>query len=213
MYRQIKVIKDQRNYQRILWREKPDLPIKTYQLTTVTYGTVPASFLAIGCLHKLAELKHNEYPIACDVIARDFYIDDLLSGAPTKREVIKLQNDLVEILGEASMRLSKWSSNNNEILENIMQSNENEGKCLNPDLKKIRTSGKIWGNEKNKDISKILGLMWDFRDDTFRYQIKKNFEINKPTKRNILAYIASIFDPLGLVGPVVLCSKILLQNL
>lgn len=49
---------------------------------------------------------------------------------------------------------------------------------------------KVWGNEN--DLSKILGLSWDSRDDTFRYQIKEKLPNAAPTKRTILAYIAAI---------------------
>ncbi|GFT73160.1 integrase_H2C2 domain-containing protein [Trichonephila clavipes] len=37
---------DQRKLQRILWRENMDEPIKTFELSTVTYGTTSAPFLA-----------------------------------------------------------------------------------------------------------------------------------------------------------------------
>jgi hypothetical protein len=53
MYRQFWVTKAHRIFQRILWRTNPQENIKIFQLNTVTYGTVPASFLATGCLHKL----------------------------------------------------------------------------------------------------------------------------------------------------------------
>jgi len=41
MYRQIQVAPEDLSYQRILWRESSSLPIKHYQLNTVTYGTAP----------------------------------------------------------------------------------------------------------------------------------------------------------------------------
>jgi len=68
-------------------------------------------------------------------------------------------------------------------------------------------------DEPDNKIAKILGLSWNAQDDTFRYQIKEKLENNVLTKRNILAYIATVFNPLGLVGPVILRSKLLLQEL
>jgi hypothetical protein len=55
MYRQIIVADQHRKYQTILWRESPDIPIREYQLATVTYGLNCAPFLAIRCLQQLAE--------------------------------------------------------------------------------------------------------------------------------------------------------------
>jgi len=50
MYRQIWVHPDDRCLQRILWRKTPDQPITSYELNTVTYGTVSTPFLATRCL-------------------------------------------------------------------------------------------------------------------------------------------------------------------
>lgn len=52
MYRQIFVHKDHTPLQTILWREHPSMQVQQFELLTVTYGTKPASFLAIKCLHK-----------------------------------------------------------------------------------------------------------------------------------------------------------------
>lgn len=48
MYRQIVMHSDDRNLQRIVWRD--DQIIKEYQLNTVTYGLACAPFLAIRTL-------------------------------------------------------------------------------------------------------------------------------------------------------------------
>lgn len=50
MYRQIEVNRLHRPLQMILWREREDLPIKIYELNTVTYGTASAPFLSTRCL-------------------------------------------------------------------------------------------------------------------------------------------------------------------
>ncbi|GFV06609.1 integrase catalytic domain-containing protein [Trichonephila clavipes] len=43
---------DQRKLQRILWRENMDEPIKTFELSTVTYGTTSAPFLATHTINR-----------------------------------------------------------------------------------------------------------------------------------------------------------------
>lgn len=48
MFRQIRVHPDDRIFQRILWRDSRDQPVKTYQLNTVTYGIASATFLAVA---------------------------------------------------------------------------------------------------------------------------------------------------------------------
>lgn len=55
MYRQIKIAEEDQPYHKIVWRFSKDEPIQEFQLTTLTYGTAPAAYLAIRTLHQLAE--------------------------------------------------------------------------------------------------------------------------------------------------------------
>lgn len=64
MYRQILVREEDRDYQRVLWRDNPSEPIKKFQLTTVTYGTSAAPFLAVNTIIKLAEAERGSFPEA-----------------------------------------------------------------------------------------------------------------------------------------------------
>ncbi|XP_015190534.1 PREDICTED: uncharacterized protein LOC107074033 [Polistes dominula] len=66
------------------------------------------------------------------------------------------------------------------------------------------------------DISttiKTLGVHWNAMQDTINYAVKRNDNPSKVTKRNILSEIARIFDPLGLLEPVIINAKILIQKL
>jgi len=68
--------------------------------------------------------------------------------------------------------------------------------------------------ELENKMTKILGLLWCPERDVFKYKIEITTLNDLPvTKRNILSQIASLFDPLGLVGPIVIRAKILMQKL
>ncbi|GBN56551.1 hypothetical protein AVEN_211235-1 [Araneus ventricosus] len=54
MYRMINIDESQRKLHRILWKEDVNKPIKTYQLNTVTYGTVSAPYLAMRTLKQIS---------------------------------------------------------------------------------------------------------------------------------------------------------------
>ena len=81
MYRQVQMSSEDSHFQKILWCQDPDEPIKTYCLNTVTFGTACAPFLAICTLHQLAEDEGESFPTASAIVKRDFYADDLLTGA------------------------------------------------------------------------------------------------------------------------------------
>lgn len=89
MFRQIRVAEQDQQYQCILWRENPDDPIEEYKLTTVTYGTASAPFLAIKTLQEIG--NHCQNPTIAQIIKNDFYMDDLLTGADTLQECKEYQ--------------------------------------------------------------------------------------------------------------------------
>jgi hypothetical protein len=111
MFRQILVHPQNRDYLRIVYRDNPNTPIKTYRLKTVTYGLNCAPFLAMRCLHELAHQFANSKPRACDAITNAFYMDDLLIGVDSIEEATILRDDLINILAQGGFELCKWASN------------------------------------------------------------------------------------------------------
>ncbi|GFV26694.1 integrase catalytic domain-containing protein [Trichonephila clavipes] len=64
MFRMINIHPEQTCLQRILWKKGIGEPIKTYELTTVTYGTVNAPYLATRTLKQFAMDEANNFPLA-----------------------------------------------------------------------------------------------------------------------------------------------------
>ncbi|XP_015118392.1 uncharacterized protein LOC107042036 [Diachasma alloeum] len=63
--------------------------------------------------------------------------------------------------------------------------------------------------------SSVLGLTWNRHEDTLALA-KPVDQVKKPaavTKREILSATQSLFDPLGMVCPVLICPKVLIQKL
>lgn len=56
-------------------------------------------------------------------------------------------------------------------------------------------------------------MQWILPEDAFRFTINTNLTHGKTTKRNILSQISQLFDPLGLLGPIILSAKLLIQEL
>ena len=68
--------------------------MEEYELTTVTYGTTSAPYLAVRTLIQIAEDEKTRYPQMERIIKKDFYMDDLLTGADTKEERIIIKRDI-----------------------------------------------------------------------------------------------------------------------
>ncbi|XP_034839862.2 uncharacterized protein [Maniola hyperantus] len=168
MYRMISKDKRDRNYLRILWRFNVNDPIQHYRLTTVTYGTSCAPYLAIKTLKQLAEDERSNFnDEVADRVLQDFYIDDLLTGDNTLNKVIDLKEDITKLLQKGGFTLHKWASNS-------------------PDIE-----------EAEQSTRKILGIIWNGHTDKFEAKIELP-PIKEPvTKRTILRDIAMIYDPSG----------------
>lgn len=92
MYRQVLVNEAQIPLQRILWRDQSTDDMKTYELVTLTYGIASASFLVTKVIQQLADLEENEFPIEASIARRDFYVDDLITGANSKEDAMMIQS-------------------------------------------------------------------------------------------------------------------------
>ncbi|XP_053687258.1 uncharacterized protein LOC128736793 [Sabethes cyaneus] len=199
MYRMVKVQASDQDLQRILWRDSPTDPIKCYKLTTVTYGTASAPYLATKCLQTLAEQGKESHPIGAKAVERDFYVDDLLSGADTIDQVCELVSQTSHLLESAGFVLRKWRSNKGEALINVPSH--------------LRDDDSAKELDSSSAAVKTLGLLWDSISDDFRFNVPKWNSSAVITKRVVLSDAARIFDPLGLVSPVTILAKIFLQEL
>ncbi|XP_071647569.1 uncharacterized protein [Temnothorax longispinosus] len=113
MYRQILIHPSQTKLQRILWRDDKTSDVQTFELATVTYGTAAASYLATRCLLDLAERYANEFPLGSLHLKRNFYVDDLLTGADSKSEALAIRDQLIDkvksSIDTTDMRVLLWS--------------------------------------------------------------------------------------------------------
>ncbi|XP_055604068.1 uncharacterized protein LOC129752306 [Uranotaenia lowii] len=202
MFRQIKVFEDDMALQSILWRFNTTEPVKTYELTTITYGTKPAPFLATRTLQQLSIDEANRYPLAAKAMSMDVYMDDVLTGTNDEDEAIQLRRQLSKLSERGGFRLRKFASNSVQVLQEIPTE----------DLA-VNVSGEV-ELDPNSTI-KTLGLVWQPSTDTFRFQfIIQNLKpTEKLTKRKVLSAIAALFDPLGLLGAVITTAKLVMQRL
>nr|CAI5832935.1 unnamed protein product [Callosobruchus analis] len=144
-------------------------------------------------------LCEKTHPVASQVIRRDFYVDDLITGASSTQEARQLKQDLQFVLEQHGFNLRKWLSNDENVINNDQSQNPNQ------------TLHTLSDNTPNK----TLGLYWNAKEDTLQYSVsnKNSSTAHATTDRRILSTISQIFDPLGLAGPIIITAKIILQKL
>ncbi|XP_064215763.1 uncharacterized protein LOC103314804 [Tribolium castaneum] len=194
MYRQIWLNPDHRCFQRILWRFSINEPLQTYEINVVSFGVKASPFLALRTVKQLASDESRNFQLASGIVNRDTYMDDVVTSVPTSEEAIALYRDLIGLFRAGGFSLTKWTTNSNELLSEILESE----RCFQP-------------VEFSNDSLKVLGFQWHPQTDLL------GFKISVPdiecTKRNILSIIARIWDPLGLLAPVTLYAKLLIREI
>lgn len=198
MYRQVKVHEVDADFQRIVWRAKPDDEIGHFKLLRVTFGTASAPYLAVRALHQVAYDEGANLPLAAERVLNHFYMDDLLTGCQTVEEGKKIYKELIELLEKGGFELQKWTTNNEELLQEIEKENLEITESL---------------QLKIDSIMKILGLTWNRSTDEFEYAVQLPPPKTPLTKRNVISDIARLFDPLGWLAPVIISAKVFIQKI
>lgn len=83
---------------------------------------------------------------------------------------------------------------------------------IEPDLR--GTAPLVPVNNKEEPL-KVLGISWNTREDTFNFnqgETLLKFQGDE-TKRSLISTASKLFDPLGLLGPFTVRTKILFQDL
>ncbi|XP_029166205.1 uncharacterized protein LOC114937011 [Nylanderia fulva] len=193
MFQQIRVHPQDLDLQRILWRADPAAMVQDYRLTTVTYGTASAPYLAIRTLLQLAQDESHRFPLEAAVLRANTYVDDILAGASSMEETLELQRQTVALFAAGGFQLSKWAGTHTVLCPAVG-----------------RTERLI----SRVDNVGALGVLWVPANDELHLRaVPALSKVENPTKRTILSTVAKLFDPTGWAAPVIIGAKILIQDL
>ncbi|GFV91446.1 integrase catalytic domain-containing protein [Trichonephila clavipes] len=193
---------------RFLWSDdepcvhkRPKLQV--YRFNRVNFGVISSPFLLAATIrHHIEKYKH-EFPDTVELLDRNFYVDDLISGGNEFEEALHTSRRAKNIMEAAGMDLRKWITNDANLIEQWKKENFN----VHP----VHETVSLGGNG-----TKVLGLSWNTNEDYLTTDTKSLLEfvsLDKNTKRFILQAVGKIFDPLGLISPFTVRMKCLLQDL
>ena len=180
-----------RDYTRFLWLSDPTDPesdVIVYRFRAVLFGSVSSPFMLNAALHY--HLRKSSTPIAAD-IETNLYVDNVISGSESEADAVNYYNTSRSIMGQAKFNLRSWASNSVE----------------------VQSQAQTHDVAERDETTKVLGLLWHTDSDTLSLASKITIGDHPVTKREILQGSSSIFDPLGLITPVTIQAKILLQEL
>ena len=181
---QIRIREFERDVLRFHWISALDVNIiEINRFTRLIMGLTQSLFVLEGTLKEHFNNYRFEYQKLIEKIKDDMYVDDLMTGGNNISEVKEIKNQSIDLFAKGGFKLHKWHSNISS-LENNSSENNNE----------LTYAKQLFNNQQN--CTKILGLVWDKKKDQISANVPK-YQNKLVTKRNILSYIASIYDPLG----------------
>ena len=130
-------------------------------------------------------------------IENNFYMDDLLKSMSNEKDLIQSSSKLLMILSDCGFRLTKFMSNSVNVLNRL------PAREFSPKIKKLDLT--------EYPVERALGMLLDLKEDIFTFTQEE--EKYQNTKRGILSFTASIFDPPGILTPFTLEPKLLIQKL
>ena len=163
------------------------------------FGATSSPSCAAHALKRTADDHANLLkPEVLATVHRNFYVDDCLKSVPTEEKAIKLALDLQSLMKMGGFRLTKWLSNSRKVLCAIPESERA------PSVVSLNPCDAL-------PTDRALGINCDVNEDRIKFVVKV---ADRPlTRRGILSIVSSIFDPLGLVSPITLRAKTLIQHL
>jgi Pao retrotransposon peptidase/Family of unknown function (DUF5641)/Reverse transcriptase (RNA-dependent DNA polymerase) len=202
MFLRIRVAPEDKQYHRFYHNGKH------YQWTRILFGNKSSPNASQKVLTSLGELFGEIYPNAKETVDNSCYMDDCVDSRSTESELQQLVQELPEMLLKADMKLCKFYTNSKNVASKIPR-----------DL--IAKEVKFEDKDPFFECNKVLGMVWDAESDNLTFKTKYNTfqdwksacKIDVWTKRAILKTTASTYDPLGLLSPIIMYPRTIIQQL
>ncbi|XP_028415653.1 uncharacterized protein LOC114539014 [Dendronephthya gigantea] len=203
MFHQVHVIPEHRGVLCFLWWPDGDITkaSKTYQMLVHLFGAKSSPSVVGYALRRTAKDNAEDHPPeVIDAVLHDFYVDDLLKSYTTPDIAVSVSKKLENLLAKGGFKLTKWNSNSREVLEQFPP----ESRA--PVVKDLNLK-----SEEALPVDHALGLRWDVQRDTIVLVASNKKEPSN--QKGVLSSIATIYDPLGFAGPLILPGREINQEL
>src|SRR5664279_1022300 len=162
MFHQVHVTQRDRDVLRFLWWVNDDLEAEpeTFRMNAHLFGGVWSPSCCSFILRRTAEDNQSEFHREIiDTVHRNFYVDDCLKSVQSKKHAVELVQNLSRLLARGGFRLTKWISNDRDVLGSIPECDvAKKMQSLNLDIDDLLAEH-------------ALGVHWDVENDNFGYEI------------------------------------------
>ena len=203
MYNSVTLNKNDWCYQRYVWQCNLDqrfIPEEKV-IKTLIYGIKSSGNQAERALRMTADRFKDEFPRINEIVNKDVYVDDCMSGEPTETFSFQRADELSLVLMHGGFRLKGFTF-----------SGSDPPKQLSDDGQSVNVAGMKWF-PKTDQLTLDLGPL-DFSKKCRGKKISQSTDIPTAlTRRQCASKVAEIFDLTGLLTPITASMKIDLHSL
>ncbi|PFX16399.1 hypothetical protein AWC38_SpisGene19336 [Stylophora pistillata] len=145
---------------------------KHLRFTRVPFEVEASPFLLGATLQHHFEQQGSEFEEIMRALKENTYVDNLMQTGGNVEKLVRFKEESTAILESARFPVHKRESN-----------------------------VKVLESEGMPNPSKILGHVWNKDDDTLELLAKPFPQEQTVTKRTILSYLGTVYDPLGIISP------------
>ena len=193
MYMQVSIPVDDRDCLRFLWYVKDQ--VTEYRMASHLFGGVWCASSSTFALRQTLHDHDTGAPVRRAVL-ESMYVDDLLCSTKTVSEASTLVRELKTVLLKGGFNITKFMATDREVLQGLS-------------VEDLTQKDKLYMTDA---VCKALGIQWALHEDVFMYVAKPIKADAIVTRRFLLSCVSSLYDPLGLVIPVIITGRMLFQE-
>ena len=157
MYHQVQVPEDQQSFLKFLWWENHDIDTEHHDhvMCAHVFGATSSASCSNYALCRAAVENEAVFgEAAANALHHNFYVDDILKSIEDLDSAKQLVKDVINMCKSGGFHLTKFISNNKELLLSVPENQRRMG-------------------AKDQNLSeKALGICWNLRQDIFSFKLK-----------------------------------------
>ena len=204
MYNSVKLQEEDWCLQRYIWQENLD-PTKIPEekiIKTLIYGVKLSGNQAEYGLRETARLSKEDYPEINEIVNKDIYVDDCITGDMSEKHAMKRAYELEIVLNRGGYTL-----------KGITFSKYAPPESLTDDGSRIGVAGMKWYSKEDKISLNTGELNFAKKLHGKKPSSSVNKIPEKLTRRHCVAKVAEIFDIFGKLTPITAAMKLDLHEL
>ena len=219
-YNSCKLVPEQWNLQRFLYREDldPENPVMEGVIKTLIYGVKSVSAQSEEAIKDLADHIRDKYPAVATLLEEGRYVDDEGESKAEKEECYTLIEQADETFALVNLKAKDWTVSGEAPSEKV----SNDGASLDIggmkwfsqlDSMETKIPPLHFGSKTRGRLSSKVKIFGSFGMSPSEMSKKLDeFVPKKLTRRMVASKRASIFDILGKLGVILISSSLLLRE-